>query len=61
MLIISSKCYSTTSTTTATATTKLTAENFDARLKQDKLISKTDFDNKLVTFNRRITSNEKNI
>ena len=60
MLLISSKSYSTTSTTTTT-TTKSTAENFDARLKQDKLISKTDFDNKLVTFNRRITSNEKNI
>ena len=37
---------------------KLTAENFAARLKQANLVSKTDFDNKLTTFNRRITSNK---
>ena len=36
----------------------LTAENFAARLKQANLVSKTDFDNKLTTFNRRITSNK---
>ena len=35
-----------------------TAENFAARLKQANLVSKTDFDNKLISFNRKITSNE---
>ena len=34
---------------------KLTAESFAARLKQADLVNKTDFDNKLTTFNRRIT------
>ena len=37
---------------------KLTSESFGARLKQADLVSKTDFDNKLTSFNRRITSNE---
>ena len=37
---------------------KLTAENFEARLKQGDLVNKTDFDNKLTRFNRRITSTE---
>ena len=37
---------------------KLTAENFGARLKQADLEKKTDFDNKLTSFNRRITSNK---
>ena len=36
---------------------KLTAENWAARLKQSDLVNKTDFDNKLTSFNRRITSN----
>ena len=36
---------------------KFTTENFAARLKQANLVSKTDFDNKLISFNRRITSN----
>ena len=36
----------------------LTAENFAARLKQANLISKTDFENKLLSFNRKITSNK---
>ena len=36
----------------------MTAENFDARLKQANLVSKTDFDNKLISFNRKITSNK---
>ena len=35
---------------------KLTAERFTARLKQTNLVSKTDFDNKLINFNKRITS-----
>ena len=35
---------------------KLTAENFDAR--QVNLVSETDFDNKLISFNRKITSNK---
>ena len=37
---------------------KLTAENFAAKLKQVNLVSKTDFDNKLISFNRKITSNK---
>ena len=37
---------------------KLTAENFAARLKQVDLLNKTDFDNKLTNFNKRITSNK---
>ena len=38
---------------------KLTAENFTARLRQAYLVSKTDIDNKLISFNRKITSNTK--
>ena len=37
---------------------KLTAEIFAARLKQADLLSKTDFDNKLIRFNKRFTSNK---
>ena len=37
---------------------KLKAENFAARLKQVNLVSRTDFDNKLISFNKKITSNE---
>ena len=37
---------------------KLTAENFAARLKQAGLVNKTDFDNNLSSFNRRTTSNK---
>ena len=37
---------------------KLTAENFAARLKQGNLVSKTNFDNKLISFNRKMTSNK---
>ena len=37
---------------------KLTAENFASRLNQANLVSKTDFDNKLISFNRKITSNK---
>ena len=37
---------------------KLTAENFGARLKPANLVSKTDFDDKLISFNRKITSNK---
>ena len=37
---------------------KLRAESFVARLKQADLVTKTDFDNKLTSFNRRITSNK---
>ena len=36
----------------------LTAENFAGILKQADLVNKTDFDNKLTSFNRRITSNK---
>ena len=38
---------------------KLTAENFVARLKQANLVTETDFDNKLKSFYKRITSNKK--
>ena len=31
----------------------LTAENFAARLKQANLVNKTDFDNKLISFNKK--------
>ena len=37
---------------------KLTAENFATRLKQASLVTKTDFDNKLASFNKPITSNK---
>ena len=37
---------------------KLTAENFATRLKQANLVSKTDFDIKLINFNRKITLNK---
>ena len=41
---------------------KVTAENLAARLTQANLVSKTGFDNKLISLNRRITSNKtKNI
>ena len=39
---------------------KLTTENFAARLKQANLVSKTDFNNKLISFKRIITSNKAN-
>ena len=38
---------------------KLTAENFEVKLKQPDFVNKTDFDNKLTRFNRRITSNKR--
>ena len=34
-------------------------ENFAARLKLGDLVNKTDFDNKLTSFNRRIASNKR--
>ena len=37
---------------------KLIAEHFAAGLKEADLVSKTDFDNKLTRFNRKITSNK---
>ena len=37
---------------------KLSAENLAARLKQADLVNKNDFDNKLTSFNSRITSNK---
>ena len=36
---------------------KITSEDFAARLKQVNLVNKADFDNKLTSFNKRITSN----
>ena len=37
---------------------RLTAENFAARLKQADLVNNADFDYKLTSFNRGITSNK---
>ena len=37
---------------------KLTAKNLASRLKQANLVNKTDFENKLTSFNRQITSNK---
>ena len=36
----------------------LIVENFAARLKQPNLVTKTGFDNKLISFNRKIISNK---
>ena len=36
----------------------LLPRNFEARLKQANLGSKVDFDNKLISFNKKITSNK---
>ena len=36
----------------------LTADNFKERLKQVNLVSKTDFASKLISFDRKITSNK---
>ena len=36
---------------------KLTAEHFATKLKQVNLVNKSDFDNKLISFNRKITLN----
>ena len=44
--------------TTTLEFNKLTTENFAARLKQANLVNKTDFDNKLTSFNKHITSNK---
>ena len=38
---------------------KFTAEKFAVRLKQVNIVSKTYFDNKLISFNRKIISNKK--
>ena len=40
---------------------RLTADNFAARLKQANLVSKNDFDDKLIGFNKKITSNKQNL
>ena len=37
---------------------KWTSKNIAARLKQANLVTKTEFDNKLTSFNKRITSNK---
>ena len=37
---------------------ELTAENLAARLRQAALVNKTDFDDKIRSFNKRITSNK---
>ena len=43
---------------TAPKFNKLTVAKFTARLKQVNLVNKTDFDKKLTSFNRQITSNK---
>ena len=40
---------------------KLTVESFAARLKQANLVTKTDFDNKLTSYNKQIDSYKKYI
>ena len=40
---------------------KITAKTFKEKLKQTDLVSKNNFDNKLISFNKRITLNKKNI
>ena len=40
---------------------KLTTEIFEARKTQANLVRKTYSDNKLISFNRKITSNKQNI
>ena len=37
---------------------KFTAENFDARLAQENLITKTDFDTRLISLHKKINLNE---
>ena len=37
---------------------KMTAENFQARLKQTDLVNKTHFHDKRISFNKQITSNK---
>ena len=37
---------------------KVLTENFGARLKQTNLVTKNYFDNKLISFDRKITSNK---
>ena len=44
---------------TAPEFNKGTAETFAARLAQANLVTKTHFDNKLLSLNRKITSNKK--
>ena len=44
--------------TTTPEFNKLSAENFAERLKQVNSVTKSDFDNKLISFNRKITSNK---
>ena len=40
---------------------KLTTEVFDARLVETSLVTRTDFHTKLITLNKKITSNKQNI
>ena len=39
---------------------KLNTEYFTTRLKQANLVSKTDFDNKIISLNKKLTSNKRN-
>ena len=47
-------------TFTTPALNKLTAENFAARLAQINLVTKTDFNNKLINLNKKITQSKQN-
>ena len=40
---------------------KLIAENFAARLAQENLVTKTDFDNKLINLDKKLTQTKQNI
>ena len=39
----------------------LTAEHFDAKIKQANLVSKPDFNNKLISFKRKLPQIKQNI
>ena len=40
---------------------KVTTENFAARLAQANLVTKTDFDNKLINLDKKVTKTKQNI
>ena len=55
---VQNKIYDQDKYVTAPQFKKLTAEDFAARIEQANLVNKTDFDSKIISFNKRITSNK---
>ena len=55
---VENKIHSHTKYITTQEFNKLNADNSAGRLKGANLVSKTDFYNKLISFNRKITSNK---